>query len=154
MPNDKDNTKGAGKFLDAETWDAMKAAGFTEEELQKDQPFGPVIFSYSRKQAIEDGVLVDITPLANRAGFRLHTVVTATCLGEVTRQGPPRSPGDDPRAKGDGLMKLLGELRKAVRANLNTDTVHFKVGDVACWALCGPGDEGEAVLTVMLEGED
>ena len=25
---------------------------------------------------------------------------------------------------------------------------------VAMWALCGPGDEGEPVITVMLKGED
>ena len=29
--------------------------------------FGPVIFSYSRSQAIEDGVLVDVTETASRA---------------------------------------------------------------------------------------
>ena len=28
------------------------------------------------------------------------------------------------------------------------------LGDVACWCHCGPGDEGEPVLTVMLQGED
>jgi hypothetical protein len=28
------------------------------------------------------------------------------------------------------------------------------MGEISLWALCGPGDEGEPVLTVMLAGED
>ncbi|MFO0529877.1 MAG: DUF6573 family protein [Planctomycetota bacterium] len=44
-----------------------------------------------------------------------------------------------------------------------TDRVHFKVGvqgekgireTVSLWSLIGPGDEGEPVITIMLEGED
>ena len=35
-----------------------------------------MISSYSRAQAIEDGVLVDITPLAREAGFKFPCVVT------------------------------------------------------------------------------
>jgi type I site-specific restriction-modification system R (restriction) subunit len=34
----------------------------------KDPVFGDVIYSYTRKQAIEDGVLVDITEMAKEAG--------------------------------------------------------------------------------------
>ena len=68
----------SGKFLDVETWDAMKAMGFTEAELQSDQPFGPVIFSYTRAQAIEDGVLVDLSAWAREEGFRYPLAVTST----------------------------------------------------------------------------
>jgi hypothetical protein len=35
-----------------------------------------VIFSYSRKQAIEDGVLVDLTSLARDAGIKFPVAVT------------------------------------------------------------------------------
>jgi hypothetical protein len=38
----------SGKFLTAEEWDALKAVGYSEEELQADQPFGPIIFAYTR----------------------------------------------------------------------------------------------------------
>ena len=37
-----------------------------------------VISVYTRKQAIEDGVLIDITHLAKQAHFTLHTVISAT----------------------------------------------------------------------------
>ena len=31
----------------------------------------PIIYSYSRKQAIEDGVLVDLSPWAKETGFSI-----------------------------------------------------------------------------------
>jgi len=39
--------------------------------------FGPPISSYSRAQAIEDGVLVDVSALAREAGIRFPVAVTA-----------------------------------------------------------------------------
>ena len=35
-----------------------------------------LIHSYTRAQAIEDGVLVDVSDVAKEAGFKIHTVVT------------------------------------------------------------------------------
>ena len=36
----------------------------------------PIIFSYTRAQAIDDGVLIDVTAQAAEVGFKVHTVVT------------------------------------------------------------------------------
>ena len=36
----------------------------------------PIIFSYTRGQAIADGVLIDVTAQAAEVGFKVHTVVT------------------------------------------------------------------------------
>ena len=38
--------------------------------------FGEVISTYSRAQAIEDGVLVDAGDMARQAGFRFHIAIT------------------------------------------------------------------------------
>jgi len=35
-----------------------------------------VIYSYTREQAIEDGFLVDVTPLARESGFRIPVAIT------------------------------------------------------------------------------
>ena len=35
-----------------------------------------VIYSYTRAQAIEDGVLIDVTADAKATGFKVHTVIT------------------------------------------------------------------------------
>ena len=40
--------------------------------------FGPVIASYSRAQAIDDGVLIDVTPMAREAGFKWPVALTHT----------------------------------------------------------------------------
>jgi len=62
-------------YLDAETWDAFKAAGYTDEQLAEDTgQIGPVVFAYMRAQAAADGVLVDVTPLARRANLHLQVL--------------------------------------------------------------------------------
>lgn len=154
--------KQVNKMLDSETWDAMKAAGFSEQELLKDQPFGPVIFSYTRKQAIEDGVLVDLTtsplkPMLQMLGFKVHTAITRTAFGQVVGDPDLEAAGGSTDALRK-LWNLLSILREAARKGRDTDRVFFKVmveGKlVDLWCQCGPGDEGEPVLTIMLEGED
>lgn len=40
--------------------------------------FGPVISAYSRAQAIEDGVLVDVTATAKEAGYRWPVALSRT----------------------------------------------------------------------------
>jgi hypothetical protein len=55
-------------------------------------------------------------------------------------------------------------LRVASVKAANSDRVHFQVlvdveGDgrrnvVKLWALCGPGDDAQPVITIMVEGED
>ena len=180
MSETNDNAKGAGKFLDKDTWDAMKAAGFSEEELQADQPFGPILFSYTRAQAIEDGVLVDLTSdgetkaLVSDAGFTIPMAMTTTAFMETVLAGTTETPDGEfifptgQSLKGrlwDVLMVARTAIRRAARPEpSNTDRAYFKVrvdanGDgkhktVSLWVHVGPGDAGEAVLTIMLDGED
>lgn len=125
-----------------------------------------LIHRYSRKQAIEDGVLVDLlqgetAPLVKQAGFRLHVAMTATAFSEaVAPIGGELPPGQDLKGR---LWDVLMVLRTRIRAAPDgEDRLHFKVSvwdgerrrEVPLWALCGPGDEGEPVITIMLEGED
>jgi len=157
MSEANDNRKGAGKFLDSETWDAMRAAGYSEEELLRDQPMGPIIFSYTRKQAIEDGVLVDVTEIARKQGFRIPVAITCGLYAEIASRGPGgQVPPEGVTLPPETCVRwLLERLRLEIATNMRqSDRVHFKHGKVAVWALCGPGDDGEPVLTVMLEGED
>jgi hypothetical protein len=168
----------SGKYLDTETWEAMKAAGFTEEELLKDQPFGPMIASYTRADAIADGVLVDLTAdavtkaMIREAGFKVPMAMTSTAFHETILAGTTETPDggfvfpSGQSFKGrlwDVLMVLMYTIRGA-RHKGDTDRVHFKVdadtnGDgkhttVNLWCQIGPGDNAEPVMTIMLEGED
>ena len=46
------------------------------ENTSLEDVFGPVISCYSRAQAIEDGVLVDVTNMAREAGFKWPVALT------------------------------------------------------------------------------
>jgi len=122
-----------------------------------------LIHSYTRAQAIEDGVLVDMTrgdlgETLREAGFRLHTAMTATAFRKAIGIGDLPA-GQDVRGR---WWDVLMVLRYAVARNRKTDRVHFQVSvwngrrneDVALWALTGPGDDGQPVITIMLEGDD
>ncbi len=169
----------SGTYLTTDDWEAMKASGYTEQELLKDQPFGPMISSYTRAQAIEDGVLVDVMkaegsngPLVREAGLRLHTVMTSGAFHATVLSGVTETPDGDFIFPGgqsftgrlwDVLMLLVFAIR-AANAKGSTNEVHFavavdangdgKLNTVKLWSLCGPGDDAEPVLTIMLEGED
>jgi hypothetical protein len=49
-----------------------------------------IIYSYTRKQAIADGVLIDVTELAKEAGFKCPVAFTSSVLREAC-EGPGRS---------------------------------------------------------------
>jgi len=146
------------------------------EQKPPDNPWDdvPVIYRYTRAQAIEDGVLVDLmqqpTPerpelddlrsLVREAGFRVPVAMSVAAFNEtVAPVDGDLPPGQDVKGR---LWDVLMVMMIAGHLGVNDDRVHFKVTvwngkkheDVALWALCGPGDEGEPVLTVMLEGED
>ena len=57
--------------------------------------FGPVIFAYTRAQAIEDGILVDVSETAREAGFNIPVALTRTVWERIVApsRGVPRFPG-------------------------------------------------------------
>jgi hypothetical protein len=122
-----------------------------------------MIATYTRAQAIEDGVLVDMTQgdlgeTLREAGFQLHTAMTATAFRQVIGVGDLPA-GQDVRGR---WWDVLMVLRYAIARDGQTDRVHFQVSvwngrkgvNVNLWALIGPGDDAQPVLTIMLEGED
>ena len=121
-----------------------------------------VIFSYTRAQAIADGVLVDVSELAREAGFRFPVAVTAGVWAECVAV-PEGVTGQDETGR---LWDVLHLLRVAIAGQTaSAERVDFAVhvrndnreGDpplVQLYALCGPGDDAEPVITVMRIGED
>ena len=49
--------------------------------------FGDLIDSYSRAQAIEDGTLIDVSEIANEAGFTIPVAVTQAVWHDYMRSG-------------------------------------------------------------------
>jgi hypothetical protein len=123
-----------------------------------------IIHTYTRAQAIADGVLKDVTETAREAGFTHHTVVTEGVWNQcVALSEAARNAGCDERGRlWDVVWMASCAARKAARGK-PTDRVEFQIYSVVdriepelvdLWLHCGPGDNGEPVLTIMLQGED
>ena len=120
-----------------------------------------LIYSYSRKQAIEDGLLLDCTAQAKDSGFTLHTVVTDNLYHGFI--APPAGlEGEGQSVEGrlhDVLWMVLDAARKQPNSSrVETDVLFLmapaRQEKVRVVAVVGPGDEGEPVLTIMLPGDD
>lgn len=72
---------------------------------------GPVIYEYTRKQAIEGGVLIDVTDLAREAGFKYPVAVTAAVWGEYVAV-PDACPWQDQNGR---LWDLLWMFLYAIK---------------------------------------
>ena len=134
-----------------------------KDEPQPPDPFAdaPVIFSYTRAQAIDDGVLVDLTEWARETGFRIPVACTAAVWHQyVVPPGNTTALGQSERGRGHDLLWML---YCAIRQSAGGEHLRFHViflmgpdkqQTVELKAICGPGDAGEPVLTVLLPHED
>jgi hypothetical protein len=127
---------------------------------------GQVVYSYTRRQAIEDGVLVDLmqdgtAKIVKEAGFRWPVAMTiAAWVKTIGEPDQPLPAGQDLPGR---LWDVLWLLSLAVKGSReSTDRVSFRVrvwdghlhNEVKLWSVCGPGDDAAPVITIMLEGED
>ena len=133
--------------------------------MNEKDPFAdmPVIFSYTRAQAIEDGVLVDLTEWAKETGFRIPVACTATVWQRYIVPPPgTKELGQSERGRAHDLLWMLwNNIRhsKGMPRSQLLFTVIFlqaprRHEEVTLKAICGPGDEGEPVLTIMTQDED
>src|ERR1039458_9163048 len=84
--------------------------------------FGEVISSYSRAQAIEDGVLVDFSSAAREAGIKFPVAMTRTVWGKYV-EVPEGVKCQDERGR---LWDILRMFRCAA-AKFDGDTLLFKL---------------------------
>jgi hypothetical protein len=121
-----------------------------------------LIHRYSRAQALADGVLIDVSQTAKEAGFQYPVALTAAAWAECVAV-PPGVLCQDESGR---LWDVLWLLRCAVRGNgggarevpfgvhVRNDNRDRTPPLVRLKAVCGPGDDGEPVVTVMLPAED
>ena len=117
------------------------------------------IHSYSRADAIADGVLVDATETAKEAGIKYPTALTSAVFEGYVRVPPGVEAQDEPGR----LWDILWMLRLAIARASSCDSLRFTVlvrndnnapQPVKLKALCHPGDDAEPVITVLLVDED
>jgi len=129
--------------------------------------FGEVISTYTRAQAIEDGVLVDAGPMAKEVGFKWPVALTAAVWSDCVVWSDADSEAQVHQDQSGRLYdvlfmavfaiktsnspgeRLLYELYRVPRDGFST-----KPNLVTLKLIVGPGDDGRPVMTVMLPGEE
>ncbi len=124
------------------------------------------VYSYTRQQALEDGVLVDVTQTARECGFTIPVALTQAVFDQFvdwSEEDTARQTYQDIKGRlWDVLWMMrmqtkrieqngLFELRCIPRSTTSKRTTPIRV---VLKALCHGGDKGEPVITVMLPSED
>jgi hypothetical protein len=147
---------------------------------EQDEVFGEVIYSYTRAQAIADGVLVDLSDpsftfrpglsILKEAGIKFPVAMTSAAFAR-TVQDPdtdePLPPGQDVSGR---LWDVLTVFKLYARRGGRTmffpvcvqnwvyaddkRTARTKQETVNLKAVCGPGDTPAPVITIMMPDED
>ena len=129
--------------------------------------FGEVISAYTRAQAIEDGVLVDAGSMAREVGFTTHVALTSAVWADCVAWTDEDSQQQVHQDQSARLYDVLFMAAYAIRTSTGSgDRLLYKVyrvprdgystapAPVTLKLNIGPGDRGEAVMTVLLPNED
>ena len=131
--------------------------------------WGEVIYAYTRKQAIDDGMLIDVTKTAKEAGFHDSTVITAALYERLQCTKKEKSEGQSYEGRlWDVLFVGITKVRAYVTARKPrgpfrldvTITVREEQGNgkvkPVLMDYCvdfNLGDEGELVITIGFAGD-
>jgi len=139
----------------------------TSNEQSAESFFGNVISTYTRTQAIEDGVLIDPGSMAKEAGFKWPVALTADawadCVAWTDADSQQQVHQDQSgrlwdvvymashaiRTSKDSGDRLLFQLYRVPRDGQSTEAVL-----VTLKLIVGPGDSGEPVVSILLPNED
>lgn len=135
-------------------------SGPLDRELRERGEFGELIFVYTRAEAIADGVLIDVSQLAREAGFRVPVAMTATAWEACVRV-PETATGQDETGRLWDVLNALAFVARAaggdqreIRFTVVVRESDELIVNVPLKALCGPGDNAEPVITILLPYED
>lgn len=121
------------------------------------------IYRYTRAQAIDDGVLVDLTEWASatkgfHGGFRVPVAVTTGVWADLSAIPPSKQSSQDVRGRAHDLLWMAS---LAARRAGKTSTVRFQVimhlgrsSRQTYKLMIHPGDHGEPVVTILRPNED
>ncbi len=121
-----------------------------------------VIHTYTRAQAIADGVLVDVSAQARECGFVTHTVMTATLFADCERWAKETARSGNEYTADRFVRRVLCfacEMIRAAPRGRDTDRIELplsRFSGIPTTALVhiGPGDDAEPVVTLMYPGEE
>ena len=123
------------------------------DEANAQAIFGDLIYSYTRADALADGVLIDVSERARCCGIRYPTACTAGVWARIEAI-PEQDREMRAVAEAVRISAVLSAMLEAIRQARGTDRVTFEALGASLWAQCGPGDTAAPVITIMREGED
>lgn len=126
------------------------------------ETFGEVIYSYSRAQAIDDGVLVDMMQNEfseiSRFHYKFPIAITSAVFAIMEKAV------NNPRCSNDykGVWHDMLFMSRMMKKKVDESTILFRVkikgtGHTSLFdfkMVCGPGDNAKPVMTIMLPNED
>ena len=129
---------------------------------QTESPFGEVIYAYTRKQALADGVQVDVSSTAKEAGIRFPVFITRTAFDAYVTLPPNVSGQDEAGRLWDVVWMLRFAIGKATRGQDRLPFALYFRNDnraarlVKLIAMCGllDMDDPQPAITIMLPDED
>ena len=127
--------------------------------------FGEPINIYTRRQALDDGFLVDVSEMSSEAGFRFPVALTRAAWGDCVEWSEADSKRQTYQDERGRLWDVLWMASVAARRNCGSE-VRFQLYRVprggrgvrprlvVLQMHCGAGGEGEPVITISMLGED
>ena len=128
----------------------------------ENSPFGDVIYSYTRSQAVADGVQVEVTKTAQEAGIRFPVFLTRAVYDAYVTVPPDVSCQDEAGRLWDILtMTRFAILRSRPGCDRLPVALYVRNDNrrprlVRLTAVCGPLDidDPQPAITLMMLGED
>lgn len=136
------------------------------KEPSNEEIFGLPIYRCTRAQALADGALVDVSSTAQEAGFRLPVAMTAAAWADVVAWSDMDTRSQTPQDESGRLWDVLWMAHMAALQASGSSIVTYWLHRVPRdgrsaqpylaalkMVICG-GDDGAAVITIMLPHED
>jgi hypothetical protein len=129
-----------------------------------EETFGEVIYSYSRMQAIQDGVLVDLSSFfPNDTRLYKWPVACTAAVWRLIENACHKTKTSEyvevPLSEAGPWVWDLCWMSVKAKTRVISSREHLFVCTIGrkphtFKAVCGPGDDGEPVVTLMLPDED
>lgn len=116
------------------------------------------ISSYSRAEALQDGLLIDVSEMAREAGFKVPVAVTHA-LWHVYIIPHPEARGQSEAGRLWDVLTVARAYAKYAKTHEMLFGIDFIMGkttmeNVTLKSHILPGDNQEPVMTIMLQNED
>jgi len=117
-----------------------------------------IVSQYTRQDAIEDGVLIDVTDFAEQmlGVFKIPVAITATIWGTFisTQSNMDTMFFDELIRLRNLLIHVATEMRAQILKDEKENRIEVEIEDIneqmsQVFIECGPGDHAEPVLTIM-----